>query len=656
MNESSTVFDTATSRNFDQAGYKTDSLDSLIRSLLQYNVVSTVRHEKAFRGRTTSLNINCTTISREKRPFAWLAIVINTLTSRISHRSCATFDKNTHTTSPPHHMTDMDNTLAPFPPEDGRGSPTAVYQQNNPALTTTAETSSTSSSTTTTTKKSADESMTSSRTTKRIRFQEKELLTRTIEVERCDPERKEELFYNKTDFARFQQDEQRRYDRMMMKKIQNMVHEKMADQIADARAQGSTDEEIDAMMPQTTEEIFALLGMAGGAMPQAPRKLALDEPANCHHVEPQPVEVVVEKEPEPQPVEVVVEKEPEPNYSDDDIYAMFGVDDTTSEAMEPVPAAAPVAIQEQQEEISDIVIPIAPSPSKEDEEDCEAMMPIPPAPVSEEQDSEAMVPIIATVPSPEEEEHPGLAAPEEEEDHNEASENNEDFEDSNDAQIKKEPRQRPNRVIRQLQEGRGIVTQLLGFKTRKLQGTPSFELKAEVEQEKTNDQEEAYEVSKEEGEVAPLNDDSDHWKEVPNMQEDSEEPAIPELPAPEPEDNEQSFTVVESRLVEDDEQSFSSVESPLPVEVADTNMMELVEELEEAQVPQTAEEVDRMKIVEELQEAKAQYESIVKKFQVPIAPEEEDAASIVEPEEADDDEPVARPQAAQPEGAGAASE
>ena len=91
----------------------------------------------------------------------------------------------------------------------------------------------------------------------------------------------------------------------------------------------------------------------------------------------------------------VVEQESEPSYSDDDIYALFGVEDTdtTSEAMEPIPTA-PVAIQDQREESSDPIMRITPSPSEEDEqEDTEVMMPIPPAPDSEEQDSVGMVPI-----------------------------------------------------------------------------------------------------------------------------------------------------------------------------------------------------------------------------------------------------------------------
>jgi hypothetical protein len=44
-----------------------------------------------------------------------------------------------------------------------------------------------------------------------------------VEVERVAPEMKAELFYNKRDIAQFQADEKRRFDRMMMKKIQRLV-------------------------------------------------------------------------------------------------------------------------------------------------------------------------------------------------------------------------------------------------------------------------------------------------------------------------------------------------------------------------------------------------------------------------------------------------
>jgi hypothetical protein len=247
-------------------------------------------------------------------------------------------------------ITDMDARLAPFPREDGhQGSPRSVYQHpNKPALTTIEPT---------TRKSIADESMTSissSATNRRIRFHEQELLTSTIEVERCDPEQKEKLFYNKSDFARFQQDEQRRYDRMMMKKMQKMVQEQMSDQIAHARDQGATEEDIEAMMPQTPEEIFALLGMAGtgGVMPQAPQNMALNEQLLIHHipVEPAPAHVVV----------AAVEKELEPDYLDEDIYTMFGVKDHPTSDIE-------------------VMVPIFARAPRPEEGESEAMVPVPPA-------------------------------------------------------------------------------------------------------------------------------------------------------------------------------------------------------------------------------------------------------------------------------------
>jgi hypothetical protein len=396
-----------------------------------------------------------------------------------------------------------------------RGSPRSVYQQpnTNPALTTTTTTTTTTAETSTNHKSiTADESMTSSvsrassTNNRRIRFHEQESLTRTIEVERCDPEQKDELFYNKSDFARFQQDEQRRYDRMMMKKIQKMVHEQMADQISHARAQGATEEEIDAMMPQTPEEIFAVLGTAvadaaGGSamMPQAPQNtMSLYEPL-IHHYPAEPA-------PGHPPVVVAIEKEPEPNYSDDDIYAMFGVVDedptTTSEAMEPIPAAAPVtvAMQEQQADESHdtTMVPMtAPSPSKHDEKDSNVMMPMTPSapPVSENQDIEVMlVPIIiarAPPPSPEEEESkamvlpippPGLAA----------AAAIEGEEDNDDAPTTKNQQCAPpkNRVIRQMKGARGVVTKLKAFEARKLQRTSCERqdvAKSEAEPKETKD-------------------------------------------------------------------------------------------------------------------------------------------------------------------------
>jgi hypothetical protein len=85
------------------------------------------------------------------------------------------------------------------------------------------------------------------------------------------PEESTELFYSRQDFATFQANEQRRYDKMMMKRIQEMVQEAMKDDLEAAYARNATPEEIDAMMPQTTEEIFSLLGgISALDMPKPP--------------------------------------------------------------------------------------------------------------------------------------------------------------------------------------------------------------------------------------------------------------------------------------------------------------------------------------------------------------------------------------------------
>lgn len=85
------------------------------------------------------------------------------------------------------------------------------------------------------------------------------------------PEETADLFYNRQDFAAFQADEQRRYDKMMMKRIQQMVQEAMKDELEAAYARNATPEEIEAMMPQTTEEIFSLLGgISALDMPKPP--------------------------------------------------------------------------------------------------------------------------------------------------------------------------------------------------------------------------------------------------------------------------------------------------------------------------------------------------------------------------------------------------
>ena len=157
--------------------------------------------------------------------------------------------------------------------EDGRGSPRSVYDDNSTIIDPeTNEHKSTGSC-------DDDEIVPSGRTRRRVSFMEN-LTTATIEVPAIEPEQKGELFYNKTDFARFHQDEQRRFDKMMMKKIQKMVEEKMADQLAEAYARGASPEEIAAMMPQTPEEIFALLG-GDSAIWEPPKLPTLREPAHA---------------------------------------------------------------------------------------------------------------------------------------------------------------------------------------------------------------------------------------------------------------------------------------------------------------------------------------------------------------------------------------
>jgi len=85
-------------------------------------------------------------------------------------------------------------------------------------------------------------------------------VTEVIEVPFWDEEVKTSLFYNKMDYYEFQEAEQRRYNKMMSKQIQKMVYEKMGPQLQEAIDRGASAEELEAIMPQTTEEIFALLG------------------------------------------------------------------------------------------------------------------------------------------------------------------------------------------------------------------------------------------------------------------------------------------------------------------------------------------------------------------------------------------------------------
>ncbi|KAG7367460.1 hypothetical protein IV203_030131 [Nitzschia inconspicua] len=124
-----------------------------------------------------------------------------------------------------------------------------------------------------------------------------EPLTTTIHfIPLRSPEETAELFYNREDFADFQAKEQRRYDKMMMKRIQEMVQEAMKDQLEAAYARNATPEEIDAMMPQTTEEIFLLLGgMAALDMPKPPSAVKVDE--TLHHCKPDSTTVQEEGNP-----------------------------------------------------------------------------------------------------------------------------------------------------------------------------------------------------------------------------------------------------------------------------------------------------------------------------------------------------------------------
>ena len=97
-----------------------------------------------------------------------------------------------------------------------------------------------------------------------------EVTTSTKDVPRVDPELKPALFYNKSEISQFRAVEQRRIDKMMMKRIQRMVEEKMADEIEEAKSRGATPEDIEAMMPQTPEQIFEILGMPVGLDTMAP--------------------------------------------------------------------------------------------------------------------------------------------------------------------------------------------------------------------------------------------------------------------------------------------------------------------------------------------------------------------------------------------------
>ena len=71
---------------------------------------------------------------------------------------------------------------------------------------------------------------------------------------------KEDLFYLDADYERFRASEQKRHDKLVAKKIQKMVMEKMQPTINEAVANGATLEDIEAMVPKTHEEMVSYLG------------------------------------------------------------------------------------------------------------------------------------------------------------------------------------------------------------------------------------------------------------------------------------------------------------------------------------------------------------------------------------------------------------
>lgn len=71
---------------------------------------------------------------------------------------------------------------------------------------------------------------------------------------------KEDLFYSDADYARFRASEQKRHEKMIAKKVQKMVHEKLRPEINKAVAAGATLEDIEAMVPKNHEEMVAYLG------------------------------------------------------------------------------------------------------------------------------------------------------------------------------------------------------------------------------------------------------------------------------------------------------------------------------------------------------------------------------------------------------------
>lgn len=151
-----------------------------------------------------------------------------------------------------------------------------------------------------------------------------DVVTAVIEIPRVDDDMKPSLFYNKMDYHEFQAAEQRRYDKMMMKQIQKMVQDAMAPQLQEAIDRGATAEELEAMMPQTTEAIFALLGsIPAPAMPAPPKGI---EQEVIHHKSAPSVTSNNEVSPPCLPGPDKPLTPADTIISDDDIYALLGVD------------------------------------------------------------------------------------------------------------------------------------------------------------------------------------------------------------------------------------------------------------------------------------------------------------------------------------------
>lgn len=84
--------------------------------------------------------------------------------------------------------------------------------------------------------------------------------TEIIEIEHDVDGIKDKLYYGDDDYDRFRASELKRYNKMVAKKLQKMVQEKIQPEINDAVANGATLEDIEAMVPQTHEEMVAYLG------------------------------------------------------------------------------------------------------------------------------------------------------------------------------------------------------------------------------------------------------------------------------------------------------------------------------------------------------------------------------------------------------------